>query len=284
METFALLFISYLNPSSNNLRAPSDKSTSSLKVLLFVLRRLVFLDDDPFNRELMQKVLPQVLTVDLPKDPALYANSIININELNTLKIVKEDLQKGKMYFEQRKRNESKTTFNDLDNYLKDLKIKIMMKHADEFSMPRISQLVLKTNQFNLTTKRYQKEELSKLVKDDNVIIGCCQVEDKFGDNGITNVFIIKTTRSEWIIDLFLSSCRVMGRGIEKSILEGIVDDAKKAGIQKIMGKFIPTKRNIVCENFYEDCGFTKENNYWKRDINEKINIPEHIELKKDYD
>ena len=196
----------------------------------------------------------------------------MSINDFHVLKITNEDVKRGQMYVQQRQRSELKTQSSNLDDFLKQLKIKIRMKEANEFTIPRISQLTLKTNQFNLTTKRYQEEDIRNFSKNKNKIIGCVQVEDKFGDNGITGAYIInKDNADEWTIDTFLLSCRVIGRGVEDGILDYIIKKAKESGVKKINGEFIPTKKNKPAEDFLSNFGFKKENNFWVYDISNYV-------------
>ena len=154
------------------------------------------------------------------------------------------------MYLEQRKRIELKNEVSNLDEFLKQMDIKIKIKKADNFVIPRISQLTLKTNQFNLTTKRYQNEDILGFSEDENKIVEGVEVSDKFGNNGITGVYIVEKTDEEWIIDTFLLSCRVMGRGVEDIMLGELIERARKENIKKIKGKFIPTVKNKPAENF----------------------------------
>ena len=135
------------------------------------------------------------------------------------------------MYAQQRERKTLENSISDLDEFLKQLEIKVKIKKSDQFLIPRISQLTLKTNQFNLTTKRYQEEDIREFSYDPNFEVGCAQVLDKFGDNGITGVYIVKKNEDFWIIDTFLLSCRIMGRGVENAILAEIMKSAKQNGI-----------------------------------------------------
>ena len=225
------------------------------------LDSIVFIDDDPVNRDFVRETLPEVLTIELPKDPSLFVPTLTELNDFGTMKITEEDKQRGKMYTQQRKRVESEKNSSSFEEYLKHLNIKIHIKKADEFTIPRISQLTLKTNQFNLTTKRYQEE-------------------DKFGDNGITSVFIIKKdNEEEWIIDTFLLSCRIIGRGVEEGILDYIINEARKNNIKRIIGNFIPTKKNKPSESFLPNFGFEKENEHWIYDLEKYSKKPSHLLL-----
>lgn len=242
------------------------------------LNSIAYFDDDRVNTEFMSSSLPDVLSINLPSDPSLYAQTLMSLNDFNVLQITDEDLSRGKMYVEQKARKELESSATNLDEFLKQLDIKIRIKDADQFTIPRISQLTLKTNQFNLTTKRYQEEDIIRFSKDKSKMVGCAQVEDKFGDNGITGVFIVnKDTPTEWSIDTFLLSCRVMGRGVEDAILGHILQEAKKQGVKKVKGTYIPTKKNMPCEHFLSNYGFVKDGDLWLYSLNNPIKIPDHL-------
>ena len=249
------------------------------KELNIGLDSIVFFDDDPINRELLRMSLPEVNTIELPKDPSIYAQILRDLNDFNTLKITNDDVQRKTMYKQEQNRQKLQSSTENLNEYLKKLDIKIKIKLDDKLSVARISQLILKTNQFNLTTKRYQEEEIREFVKDETMIVGCSEVEDKFGENGITNVFIIKTKPNEWIIDTFLLSCRIMGRGIEEGIIGKILEIAKNKGIEKITATFIPTEKNKPAENFLKNYGFEKEKENWIFLLKNEFKIPDYLEV-----
>ena len=251
------------------------------KELNIGLDSMVFFDDDLINQEFVKTSLPEVLVVELPNDSSQFAQIITKMKEFDVLKITEEDVKRNEMYLVQKKRTELKNKIVDFDEFLKQMNIEVNIKKADSFTIPRISQLTLKTNQFNLTTKRYQQEEISSFSSDKDRIIECVQVSDKFGDNGITGVYIIeKKDSKEWIIDTFLLSCRIMGRKVEEAMLYQIIEKAKNLGIKKIKGKFIPTKKNKPAENFYSDCGFKKEGDYWVFNTDQVMKKPEQIKLR----
>src|SRR5918996_421091 len=245
------------------------------------LDSLVYFDDDPVNRELISSALPEVMTVDLPKDPALYTQTLMDLNVFNTFSITVEDKRRGQMYIEERNRSQLEKSVSNLDDFLSQLEIKINIREADKFTIPRISQLVLKTNQFNLTTKRFQEEEILKFSQDKNMLVGSAQTSDKFGDNGITGVFIVKKSPdcSEWNIETFLLSCRVMGRRIEDGIMEYILNEARKEGIKKVRGQYIPTKKNKPCESFLPNSGFKKEGEDWVYYPDVPFEVAKNLEL-----
>ena len=176
-------------------------------------------------------------------------------------------------------RNRNLRNVSNLDDFLKDLDIRVNIKKSNDYLIPRISQLTLKTNQFNLTTKRYQEEEIRNLANDKKFTVGCAQVLDKFGDNGITGVFIIDKNAKFWVIDTFLLSCRIMGRGVENAILSQILKDAKDEGVDEVKAQFIPTPKNKPAENFLSDYGFEKEENFWIYKLNSEIKTPNHLKV-----
>ena len=262
-----------------------DKSVNLQKIseeLNIGLDSMIFFDDDPINQEYVRESLPEVLVVNLPKDSSQYSQIITEMKEFDVLKITEEDTKRGGMYLGQKKRKELEGKIGDFNEFLKQMDIVVNVKKADSFSIPRISQLTLKTNQFNLTTKRYQEEEIRKFSSSDNNIVECVQVSDKFGDNGITGTYIVeKKNDEEWIIDTFLLSCRIMGRGVEEMMMNQIIEKAKLSGIKRLKGQFIPTAKNKPAENFYEKLGFRKENEFWVFNTDNMMKKPEHIKVEK---
>lgn len=243
------------------------------------LDSMVFFDDDPINREYVRSSLPQVLTVELSQDPSEYAQILISMNDFDVWKITTEDVSRGQMYMQDKQRKDLQKSVTNIEEFLKNLDIKLKIKKANNFTIPRISQLTLKTNQFNLTTKRYQEEDIKKL-SNENYLIECVQVEDKFGDNGITGIFIVKKQQKEWFIDTFLLSCRIMGRGIEDGMLGHILKKAKNEGVDVVKGEFIATKKNAPAENFLLNYGFKKDGNYWIYNVKDNpIKIPSHLNM-----
>ena len=269
-EHFASMKINW-NDKISNMREIADEINIGID-------SMVYFDDDPVNRELIKMNLPEILTIDLPNDLSQYVHMLEELNDFNVLKVTEEDLNRGKMYYEDRQRVDLQKTAPNLDDFLKQLNITLKIQDANRFTIPRISQLSLKTNQFNLTTRRYQEEDIAKFTNDKNVLVKCVQVEDKFGDNGITGVVIVKKdSKSEWTIDTFLLSCRVMGRGVEEGMLGHILELARKEGVSRVKGLYVPTKKNKPCEDFFANCGFAKENDHWIYAISNSIKIPSHL-------
>jgi len=253
------------------------------KQLNIGLDSLVFFDDDPVNREFMRKSLPEVTTIELPKDPSEFSKILLDLNEFSTFQITNEDIERSQSYSDQKKRLELEKTSQNIDDFLSSLDLKLTIKKATSFTIPRISQLTLKTNQFNLTTKRYQENDIKQFAENSNMFIGCAQVEDKFGDNGITGVFIVnKDDPKEWELDTFLLSCRVMGREIEKGIMNYLIKEAKNNNVERIKAKYIPTAKNKPIEKFLASCNFEEKNGYWIFPMNKSFKNPDFLKVNVD--
>lgn len=220
------------------------------------LDSLVFIDDNKLNREMVKKALPKVLVVDLPEDPSLYLKTLMEINDFNTLQITEEDKKKGQMYARQRKRRNFQKVAVDITEYLKGLELVVTIEKVNPFNIPRISQLTQKTNQFNMTTRRYLEKDIKQFARNYNFLVVPVKIEDKFGDNGITGVAIVKKEPDKWRIDTFLLSCRVIGRKFEEVLLAYILQEAKKAEANSIIGEFISTEKNVPAKEFYKNNGF----------------------------
>lgn len=270
-ENFACVKINWNDKISNMRQIAAELNIG--------LDSMVFFDDDPVSRELMSKMLPEVMTVELPRDPSLYAPTIMRMNDFNVLNITAEDMKRGEMYLQQRKTAELQSRTSNLEEFLSQLGTRIKIKKVDSFTLPRVSQLILKTNQFNLTTHRYQEEEIRRLSRDDRVLIGSAHVEDKFGDNGITGAFIVFKDPAVWTVDTFLLSCRVMGRGVEDAMMSYILSEAKNAGIKTVKAQYLPTSKNKPCETFLEKYGFVRDGDYWTFMPTGTIKHPKYLEL-----
>jgi len=250
------------------------------------LDSLVFFDDDKLNNEMVRTALPEVRVVDLPDDPSLYLKTLMELNDFNSFHISEEDKKKGQMYIDQRERESLCKTTTDLTEFLKALKMDVTIEKANSFNIPRISQLTQKTNQFNMTTRRYLEEDIKKFSQSKDFLIFSIKVEDKFGDNGLTGVAIIEKKKEKWIIDSLLLSCRVIGRRVEETMLAYILEEAKKEKAKTLIGEFIPTKKNIPAKEFYENNGFNlieekDGRQLWEFPIEKEYKYPDFIKIVK---
>ena len=222
---------------------------------------LVFFDDDPVNRELVKKLMPEVLVADLPNDPSNYVRFFKGLNDFNRMQITNEDFKRGELYYQDRQRNQFKEEFNNIEEFLKSLRLEVKIDPANTFTVPRISQLTKKTNQFNLTARKYSEEDIANFMNSGDHEVFSVNVKDRFGDYGLTGSFIInKESDKKWRIDTLLLSCRVLGRKAEDYVMNHIVNLAGENGIEELIGEYIPTAKNTQTSDFYDKRGFQKIN------------------------
>jgi len=251
------------------------------------LDSIVFFDDNKLNREMIKKALPEVEVIDLPDDSSLYLKTLMELNDFNSFHFSEEDKKKGQMYIDQRERLELSKTIPDIEEYLKALDMKITIEKANPFTTPRISQLTQKTNQFNMTTKRYSEEDIKTFLDSEDHLVFSIKLEDKFGDNGIIGVAIVYKKQKIWTIDSFLLSCRVIGRRVEETMLAYIIEEAKREGVNTLIGEFIQTKKNIPAKEFYKRNGFNlieikNDTEKWEFSIEKEYNYPGFIKIIKE--
>lgn len=247
--------ISSLRINWNN---KADNILEISKELNIGLNSIVFLDDNPSEREIVKQLLPEVTVPNFPDKEYDLLNFIkeLSIEVFSVFKLTNEDKNKSKQYLQNIRRKESINQFSDLKNYIKSLNINIDLQYLDEFNIERIAQMTQKTNQFNLTTNRYLISDLNEMIINKSIII-CASIKDKFGDSGITGLLIFKYLNSnELEIDNFLLSCRILGKEIESTFLNFSLNLLRGKGFKNIYAKFIPTKKNQQVENFYEKNNF----------------------------
>lgn len=270
----------------------NDKVENMLKIaaeLNIGLDSLIFIDDNPVERERVKQALPDVLTIDIPKDPSLYRFTLENLNDFNTFTLTSEDLERGEMYVARRKREDLKINITSIDDFIESLEITAEIKQANSFTISRITSLVNRTNQFNLTTRRYTEAEMENIFEDkENNLIYSLHIKDKFGDEGIVGVAMIDKGKGIWRIDNILLSCRVIGRKVETVLINKIIKDAKMSGIKQLIGEYIPTNKNSVVKDFYKINNFSlsKNNNgitIWGTDLyNREVEFLKFIKVIED--
>lgn len=267
-ENFAAMEINW-DDKVKNLKSLASKINIGLDSMVFV-------DDDDYNREMIKKFLPEVTVVDLPSEFTKYVQTIDNLDCFATLKITNEDIQKGKMYSQEKQRKNLEENSTDLGEYLNLLDMKAEIKIDDKDNISRISQMTQKTNQFNMTTKRYLEEDILNFIKSETHHVITLSLIDKFGDYGTTGLAIIEGN-NDFIIDSFLLSCRVLGRNVENALMSEVVSLVKSKGAKQLYGSFQKTKKNIVAEDAFHRLGF-KENDdelfNWKFDLKEDLPFP----------
>ena len=234
----------------------------------------VFIDDNPFERNLVKSVLPDVTVPDMPEDPALYLSYIRSLNLFETASYSSEDISRTEQYQAEIGRKSLEASYSNIDDYLQSLEMQAEAKAFDEFHYSRIAQLTQRSNQFNLRTIRYTEADIEKISKDDNYLTIYFTLKDKFGDHGLISVVIMKKVDNETLfIDTWLMSCRVLKRGMEEFIVNKMIDTAKKNGYKTVQGEYIKTPKNAMVEKIYSKLGF-KDNgdNSYTADVNAFIN------------
>lgn len=219
---------------------------------------IIFVDDSPFEINLIREQLPDVLTFQVPSNIIEYPSQFIRlINRWFYLDGNKADAAKTLQYKQQAQREEAKEGFSSIESYLKSLQLSIKIDKDDVSSIARIAQLTQKTNQFNVTTRRYTEQQIKEFIADTNCSVLSISVTDKFGDSGLTGVVIVVRHGGTAVIDSFIMSCRIMGRNIEKAIMNYLISSLSKDGVSDVVAEYIPTKKNLPVAKLFDDFGFT---------------------------
>jgi FkbH-like protein len=240
----------------------NDKATNIQAIaeeLSLGLDAMVFLDDNPVERGLVRKLLPQVAVPELPQEPAYYARTLAAAGYFEAVALAAEDLKRAGFYQDNARRAELQKQVGGVDAYLKSLDMTIIFQPFDATGRARIVQLINKSNQYNLTTRRYTDPEAAAAQDDPDVFTLQVRLTDTFSDNGMISVVICRPgAPGVWDIDTWLMSCRVLGRMVEQMVLREILEHARAAGIRTLAGVYKPTDRNKLVIDHYSKLGFTK--------------------------
>lgn len=246
----------------------------------------VFMDDNPAERFLIKKELPDVLTIDMPEDYSNYTQTLLDLDVFEVLHITTEDKNRTQLYKAETERKQLKTQITDLSEYLNSLETKVEVFPVDSFSISRVSQLTQRTNQFNLTTRRYTEAEIKSFSESLNSKVYCIKSSDRFGDHGTVGACIIKTsTETTWELDVLLMSCRVLSRGIEEAFMHFICEEIKKEGAKTLIGRYLPTKKNGMAKDFFKRLRFDQikssdQETIYKLALQEEsIRLPSYVRL-----
>lgn len=282
---FIVLKKDYIAAYRINWNNKADNIRELSKELNIGLDSMVFVDDNASERELIKQSLPMVEAPDFPKQPyelPMFFHSLLD-KYFKVYSVTDEDKKKTEQYKANAARAREQSHFTDMTAFLRSLNMKLVVQLLNNFNLPRIAQMTQKTNQFNLTTHRYSDSDIKKM-NDDGAKIWCLSVEDKFGDNGITGLIIVKGDD----IDTFLLSCRILGKGIEYAFMKYILGLLKNEGLSRVCAQYIPTTKNSQVKDFYEKCGFvllsdkngTKQYEIDLDNVNLQIEDYYHITLK----
>ena len=267
----------------------SDKASNIKAIahsLSLGLDSLVFLDDNPAERMQVRRELPSVAVPELPEDPALYVQTLIAAGYFEATAFSEEDSKRAVFYQGNAKRLEILNQSSDMESYLESLEMKISFSDFNKIGRSRITQLISKSNQFNLTTKRYNDIQVEAFEKDASYFTCQVRLKDSLGDNGMISIIICKKNDESWLIDTWLMSCRVLGRSVEESVLHHIISNALDDGASKLEGLYIPSARNGIVKDHYQKLGFKQTSttsdggDSWELNINDykKNQLPFLIE------
>ena len=258
---FAAMRINWQDKASN-LRAIANELNLGLDAL-------VFLDDSEFERTEVRRRVPEVTVADLPADPSDYPAFVAQLPYFDALTATEEDQRRGQMYVEDRQRRELEKHAISLEEFLRGLDIRVSVRHADRMLLPRLAQLTQRTNQFNLTTRRYTESDLCAMICRGDWRLYSAQARDRIGDSGIIGAALIQLDKATATarLDTFLLSCRILGRGIESAFLASVLLDLEAAGFESVLAEFLPTKRNAIAKDFLPSNGFVLEREFWRRQL-----------------
>jgi FkbH-like protein len=222
------------------------------------LDSFVFVDDSDFELNLIKDTLPEVTTIKVPENRFIYPQVLReNLGLFFNISESKEDLERNKTYKEQTIRQEEQKKYVSFEDYLKNLNLKLTIQINRKELIPRLAQLSQKTNQFNLTTKRYTESEINSFMENEDYSVLGLSLKDKFGDYGVTGLCILKTIDKKTIdIDTFLLSCRIIGRNVEFAFFNYLVNNLKSKKFEKIQASYITTAKNQLVHAFYDNLKF----------------------------
>jgi len=263
-----------------NWRPKAESAPLIAKSLNIGIDSLVFIDDSSMEIEYMRNAFPEVSCVQLPSDPADILTMLQNLAFFDKLEISEEDRKRADMMRAEQDREAFGSQVSH-DQFLKALSLRLELFKAQAEDLGRITQLINKTNQFNLTTRRQTLDELRALSYSESHLIYGLRVTDKFGEYGLTGAVIIEISADKraWIIDTLLLSCRILGRGVETSLLAALANDARAGGAVELISSYLPTKKNGLAARFLPDHGFSRvDDKRWCLSISQAPQIPSHVE------
>ncbi len=238
------------------------------------LDSLVFIDDSAFECQFVKEQLPEVEVIHLSGKPSNYINELLQEGFFDSFTYTNEDRDKNKLYQVEHHRKVLQSSADSIEDYLKKLKLVATIGIPSEFDIPRVSQLTQKTNQYNLTTRRYTEDEIRSFISSKDSDVYFLKLTDMFSDMGLVAMAILRHSETESEIDTFLMSCRVIGRGVEEALLNHLIHEASKIGKTSLKGIYIPTKKNEQVANFYKKHEFdlmdsSSGTTIWKKNISQ---------------
>ncbi len=246
------------------------------------LQSVVFIDDNPVERARVRETLPEVLVPDWPEDKLLYPWAFQQLRCFDAPAVSKEDLERTQLYAEERQRESMKAQVGSVEEWLKGLRMKVTVEPLGPANLTRAAQLLNKTNQMNLTTRRLTEAELQAWVKGPGRRLWTVSVADRFGDAGLTGIVSTEAQGDACVVVDFLLSCRVMGRKVEETMVHLAVEHARQAGLKTVRARLLPTKKNKPCADFWaQQSRFASPAEHeFTWDAAQPYPAPGHIELR----
>lgn len=245
------VFVANWNDKAANLRKIAE-------ALNIGLDALVFFDDNPAERALVRAELPMVAVPEVPADPAYYVRTLEDAGYFEVVNLTGDDLARARLYQDNGRRAQALEAATDMDSFLAGLGMSLQIGGVDPHSIVRVTQLINKTNQFNVTTRRTTEAELRAFAAEPGNVAMHFRLVDRFGDNGLIGVLLARATGDRLVIDTLLMSCRVLGRGVELAMINELVARAADAGVTEILGEYIPTAKNAMVADLFGRLGFTR--------------------------
>lgn len=243
------------------------------------LDSLVLFDDNPFEREEVRQALPEVIVLDVPADPLRFIATLTESEAFDQLTFSTEDRQRAGLYRQQEARAEASRAAASPEEFLSSLDMVATIGLIGPETIPRVAQLLAKTNQFNLTTRRHTAAQITQII-DSGAVALWLRLADRFGDHGLVGVAIARPSEAQWLIDTFLLSCRVIGRGVETALLAQLAASVKAQGGNEIAGEYLPTVKNRLVSDFYPRHGFHPcGENRWSRRLSDLVATAPYIEV-----
>ncbi|PWT99255.1 MAG: hypothetical protein C5B51_27530 [Terriglobia bacterium] len=276
-EHFAALRINW-NDKTRNLREIAEELNIGLDAV-------AFLDDNPVERQQVREQAPEVMVVELPPDPMQYAQAVRDYTAFERLTLSEEDRERGKYYAAERQRAELEQSVSTREDFYRSLDQEAEIMPVNALTLGRVAQLTQKTNQFNVTTKRYTEQQIGELMRCPGWRVLSIKVRDRYADNGLVGVAIVHHRGEISEIDTFLLSCRVIGRTVETALLAWLAEEARALGGKRLQGWFIPTKKNAPARDFYREHGFalrseTPTGQLWELELEgAALRCPEWVRL-----
>jgi FkbH-like protein len=231
---------------------------------------LVFFDDSPVERAWITSRMPEVLVVDVPKDPLGYGAALDASGAFDHLVVTVEDRHRAEVYQQQARRRDLEGPAGSVDDFLRALEMRVVLGAIDTATLPRVRQLLGKTNQFNVTTRRHTEADLQRMLATGAIGLWM-RVLDRFGDQGLVGVALaVEEAPGDWLLDSFLMSCRVLGRKAEYALLSEVTAQAVARGARQLLGEFIPSPKNAPAADFFPSAGFVAEpqrGGFWRLDL-----------------